>query len=140
MIKRIYKYKKELAIETNSSAHILESKWHYVYMDEDQINAYIESRRKLYDTFEDFYSDTDNYSGVYSGRTFIRKTPYIKIYDHATLTNTKVYKNKFKKASFDVIFVEPTCSITFLADTLKAEDFIEYCKDKGLGFDITNIS
>ena len=88
-----------------------------------------------YTTFDALYRDVDRdkIKNAYVSRTFWKKKPCVKFSTAMrALQKTITYKN-FYKVEMKIQYTPiKNYSIKQLADWLSAEDFIEYCKDKGV--------
>jgi hypothetical protein len=66
--------------------------------------------------------------------TFFRKRPYVLV-DEAPLDgyNFRITEKNFRPLKVRWIYEEVIASIAWLAKNTKSDDFISYCKDRGLG-------
>jgi hypothetical protein len=89
-----------------------------------------------YINFDNFYNEMQGMSfwGFERKETFFRKRPYVLV-DEAPLDgyNFRITEKNFRPLKVRWIYEEVNASIAWLAKNTKSDDFISYCKDRGLG-------
>jgi hypothetical protein len=89
-----------------------------------------------YINFDNFYNEMRGMSfwGFERKETFFRKRPYVLV-DEAPLDgyNFRITEKNFRPLKVRWIYEEVNASIAWLAKNTKSDDFISYCKDRGLG-------
>ena len=89
-----------------------------------------------YINFDNFYNEMRGMSfwGFERKETFFRKRPYVLV-DEAPLDgyNFRITAKNFRPLKVRWIYNEINTSILQLARYAKSDDFISYCKDRGLG-------
>lgn len=99
--------------------------------------VYEEPQDKLvwYTTFETLYNAVNNgeIKNAYTSRTFWRKIPCIQLSVTTEDFPKTITTTNFNKVEMRVIYAPlKRYTIKQLADWLSADDFIDYCKDRGV--------
>lgn len=95
-----------------------------------------ETAERQYINFDNFYNEMWGMSfwGFERKETFFRKRPYVLV-EEAPLDgyNFRITAKNFRPLKARWIYEEVNTSIIQLAKYAKSDDFISYCKDRGLG-------
>lgn len=93
---------------------------------------------RQYTNFRNFYIEMCGMSswGFEQKRTFFRKRPYILV-EEAPLDgyNFRITEKNFRPLKTRWVYEELHTSIAQLARYANSDDFVEYCKDRGLGME-----
>ena len=94
-----------------------------------------ETVERQYTRFDNFYDEMRGMSfwGFERKETFFKKRPYVLV-EEAPLDgyNFRITEKNFRPLKTRWVYEELHTSITQLARYAKSDDFIEYCKDRGL--------
>lgn len=115
-----------------------EGNWHYIYTDEDTIKQECLSVSKEYKNFMDVYNDISEFCCFYAGKRFIDGKLRLEESDGWGETY-KIYPDDFKSATNTFEYRHSGMSILSAAKNLSADEFIEYCVDRGLQISPINI-
>ena len=95
-----------------------------------------ETAERQYIKFDNFYNEmwAMSFWGFERKQTFFRKRPYVLV-EEAPLDgyNFRITEKNFRPLKTRWIYEEVNTSIIQLAKYAKSDDFISYCKDRGLG-------
>lgn len=95
-----------------------------------------ETVERQYVNFENFFTEMWGMSfwGFERKETFFRKRPYVLV-EEAPFDgyNFRITEKNFRPLKVRWIYEEVNTSIVRLAKNAKSDDFISYCKDRGLG-------
>lgn len=108
-----------------------EGPWFYCYTDEESIKEKCAEKTKEYINFIDAYNDMSNFYSFYASKRFIDGKLRIEQSDGWGETY-KIYPAEFVSAKNEYEYIESRMSILSAAKELSADEFIEYCVDRGL--------
>lgn len=138
-MKQVYSKNKYFKIEGKKN------KWHKCNMCLNECLMLPEDVEKesfeiTYPTFEEFYKavENDEIPNAEARKTFFRKRPEVYMYniDGSFYMNEKNYKPVSILVDFNSLEELP---LSYFYKNLKAEDFIEYCKERNFCFKTDNI-
>lgn len=105
----------------------------YIYASEQRIDKLTRDNYVLCTTYEEFIKAVDEgkFPRCYVGETLFRKRPYVGLLDRIN-GDVKFKEKLFIKA--ECVFTAKKCDGTIkdYANDLSADEFIEYCVDKGI--------
>ena len=134
MEKYVWEVKYKIIAHQKCWGHTVDTTWpKYIYASEQWIEKLARDNYVLCTTYEEFIKavDENKFPHCYVGETLFRKIPYVGLIDRIN-GDIKFREKLFIQA--ECVFTAKKCNGTIkeYANDLSADDFIEYCMDKGI--------
>ena len=132
--KHVWEVKYRITVtEANGRDTVDETRPKYIYASAQWIDKLVRERLVKCKTYQEFIKAVDDgyFPGCYVGESLFGKKEYVGLVDRIN-GDIRFKEKKFKSATSEFVALRYVSTIKDYANSLSADEFIEYCLDKGL--------